>query len=121
MAMAVVRVGPFESHAEAELARGMLDAHGIATRVTDVPGPVHGMRTALSRGPSLLVDEEDVAETRRLLDEVRAAPAHAFEADPGRSPFDDTSRPPWQRRLERAVFGVVGLYALLRVAELALG
>jgi hypothetical protein len=118
--MGIVRVGPFGSHAEAELARGMLDTHGIATQVTDVADPVYGTRTVLSRGPSLLVDEEDVDEVQRLLDEVHAAPTETAAADPYRSPFDDARELPRQRWLRRAVLGVAGLYALLRVVEFVL-
>jgi hypothetical protein len=118
--VAIVRVGPFGSHAEAELARGMLDTHGISTQVTDVADPVYGTRTVLHGGPSLLVDEQDVAEARQLLAEVRAAPAEAAEADPHRSPFDDDPRLPRQRRARRVLLGVVGLYGALRVVEFVL-
>lgn len=118
--MAIVRMGPFGSRAEAELARGMLDTHGIRTQVTDVADPVYGTRTVLSGGPSLLVDEEDAAEAQRLLDEVHGAPAEAAEADPHRSPFDDAARLPRQRRARRILLGVVGLYGILRVAEFVL-
>jgi hypothetical protein len=118
--MAIVRVGPFGSRAEAELARGMLDAHGIPTQVTDVADPVYGHRTVLSGGPSLLVDEEDAAEAERLLDEVHAAPAEAAEADPHRSPFDDDSRLPRQRRARRILIGAIGLYGIVRVVEFIL-
>jgi hypothetical protein len=116
--MAVVRVGRFGSRAEAELARGMLDTHGIATRVTDLTDPVYGTRTVLSGGPSLLVDEEDAAEAQRLLDEVHAAPTSGV--DPHLSPFDEASRLPRQRRARRILFGAVGLYGMVRVAEFIL-
>jgi hypothetical protein len=119
-AMAIVRVGTFGSRAEAELARGMLDTHGIRTRVADTPDPIYGTRTVLGGGPSLLVDEEDAAEARRLLDEVHAAPTDAAETDPYRSPFEEGSRLPRQRRARRILVGAIGLYGIVRVLEFVL-
>jgi hypothetical protein len=117
--MAVVRVGSFGSRAEAELARGMLDAHGYATQVSDSTDTAYGTGATLGGGISLLADEHEADEIRRMLDEVRAAPAETAEPDPHRSPFEDgrrASRGLWIQRALLAALFLFGGYHLLEAA-----
>jgi hypothetical protein len=120
--MAVVSVGSFASRTEAELARGMLDAHGYATQVSDATDTVYGTGNLLGGGPTLLVDEQDAPAVQQLLADVETSPDPvAVAADPHRSPFDTSTRLPRARRARRVVFALVGLYGALRVAEFVIG
>jgi hypothetical protein len=119
--MAVVRVGSFRSRTEAELARGMLDAHGYATQVSDSTDTAYGTGAALGGGICLLADEHEADEIRRMLDEVRAAPAESAEHDPHRSPFEDARRASRGLWIQRALLAALLLYAGFHLLESATG
>lgn len=118
--MAVVRIGGFASSTEAELARGMLDAHGLTTHVSDASDTVYGGRSMLGGGPMLLVDEQDVDEARRLLGQVAHAD-HAAppEPDPHQSPFTSDTRTARGTRARRVIVAAIVAYGVVRAFEWA--
>jgi hypothetical protein len=118
--MAVVRVGDFASHVEAELARGMLDAHGLRAQVSDTSATIYGGRRTLGGGHALLVDEDDVPEVQRLLAEV-AADDTGGVPDPHQSPFTPPTHSRRGSRARRILTAAVVAYGAVRGVEWLLG
>ncbi len=86
--MARVHVGRFGSRSEADVARAMLDEHGIEARlvVDDVAG-LHPELSLATGGVALEVDDLDAEEARELLADVPAgadAPATGLRPRPRR-------------------------------------
>jgi hypothetical protein len=79
----VAHVGRFSSRGEAEIARAMLDEHGVSARVVvdDVAG-LHPELSLATGGVRLEVDEADADEARELLADVPATRDHPDGAAP---------------------------------------
>lgn len=106
-------VGHFSSRMEAELARAMLDEHGVDARVdADDAGGQHPELSLLTGGVRLLVASGDVDLARALL-------ASGATKDAGDGAFDEAggATPGPRRRMAPIIVAIAVLVGLLVLAD----
>lgn len=106
-------VAAFDSLMEAELARGRLEAEGIAARIAD--GNMAGIGLALG-GVKLVVAESDVGAARALL----FAPSAIVEDEPRPDPDQPRQRGDGTRQLRLALVVGGALLAAMAAASMIL-